>query len=178
MGTRSQIAKQIGPDAYRTVYCQLEGHLESQGAMLLEHFNTQGRVDQILDLGDLYRLFPKLEPDPSLPHTFDQPQKGVTLSYHRDGQCPDMDAKIETLEELGSAEDFIEFVYIFDQDQVWKYFQGGYLDEGLRDVKEDLEALENGIDVIKPPPFDFLDEFPEDWPEDDGPQEGMVMTGM
>lgn len=111
-------------------------------------------------------------------HSFDQPQKGVTLSYGRDGQCPDMDAKIETLEELGSADDYIEFVYIFDQDQVWKYFQGGYLEEGLRDVKEDLEALENGIDVIKPPPFDFLDEFPEDWPEDDSPQEGMVMTGM
>ena len=33
MGTRSLIAKQTGPDTYRAVFCQLDGHLESQGAI-------------------------------------------------------------------------------------------------------------------------------------------------
>ena len=31
MGTHSLIAKQIDTDTYRTVFCQMNGHLELQG---------------------------------------------------------------------------------------------------------------------------------------------------
>ena len=45
--TGSLIAKQIGPDAYRTIFCQIEGHLESQGDMLVKHFDTPEKVDEL-----------------------------------------------------------------------------------------------------------------------------------
>lgn len=81
MGTHSLIAKQIDTDTYRTVFCQMNGHLEFQGAMLLEKFSTPEQVDRILDLGDLYLLYPILEPDPALPHTLDSPQKNVSVAF-------------------------------------------------------------------------------------------------
>lgn len=158
MGTRSLIARQIGPDAYRTIFCQLEGHLECQGAMLLEHFNTPELVDQILELGDLYLLKPKLNPEPGCAHDLLNPAEGVTISYGRDLEDGAAPAEIHTLKELEEAGESIEFIYVFDQTGTWKYAQGSYLSDGLRDVKADLEALENGIDVIKPPPFDFVDD--------------------
>ena len=65
-------------------------------------------------------------------------------------------------------------VFIFNQDGVWKYFQGCYLDEGLRDVKEDLELLEQGVDVIKPPPFELDDLLDPDDPGE-APLSGMSM---
>lgn len=158
MGTRSLISRQIGPDAYRTIFCRLEGHLECQGAMLLKHFNTPELVDQILELGDLYILKPKLNPEPGCAHDLLNPAEGVTISYGRDLKDGAAPAEIQTLKELEEAGASIEFIYVFDQTGTWKYAQGSYLSDGLQDVKADLEALESGIDVIKPPPFDFMDD--------------------
>ena len=175
MGTRSLIAKQTGPDTYRAIFCQLDGHLESQGAMLLEHFNTPDQVDKLLALGDLYLLHPTLEPDPALPHNFESRQQDVTIAFHRDWGMDGMEAKDCTLEGLDSSDELIEFIYIFNQDSEWKYFQGCYLDEGLRDVREDLELLDQGVDVIKPPPFDLDDLLDPDDMGDDS-MSGMHMS--
>ena len=164
MGTRSLIAKQIGPDAYRTIFCKIEGHLETQGEILLQYYNTPEQVDKLLDLGDLYTLCPKMEPDPGLPHSYENPQDGVTIAYKRDWNCRLVDADVKTLEELDESGGMIEFIYIFNQNNEWKYFQGGYSEEGLRDVRADLQALEQGFDILKGPPFDFLDELLDDTP--------------
>lgn len=174
MGTRSLIAKQTGPDTYRTIFCQLDGHLETQGPLLLEHFSTAEQVDKLLALGDLYVLHPALEPDPAMPHDFESSQDGVTIAFHRDWGMDGMEAKDYTLEGLDSSDELIEFIYIFNQDSEWKYFQGCYLDEGLRDVKEDLELLDQGVDVIKPPPFDLDDLLDPDDPGE-APLSGMSM---
>ena len=48
------------------------------------------------------------------------------------------------------------------------------MDEGLRDVREDLELLEQGVDVIKPPPFDLDDLLDPDDPGE-APLSGMSM---
>ena len=172
MGTHSYIAKQIGPNQYRTVYCQLDGHLEYQGAMLLEHFSDPDRIDQLLDLGDIYLLEPKLDPDASRKHDCINHQDGVTVAFQRDADCTGVEARVMTLQELDNSDEFIEFVYIFNQNNQWQYFQGGYLEEGLRDVKADLQALEEGLDIIKPPPFDILGDLCEGVPEE------MTMDGL
>ena len=143
--------------------------------MLLEHFKTPEQVDKLLALGDLYLLHPTLEPDPTMPHNFESRQKDVTIAFHRDWGMDGMEAKDCTLEGLDSSDELIEFIYIFNQDSEWKYFQGCYLDEGLRDVREDLELLDQGVDVIKPPPFDLDDLLDPDDMGDDS-MSGMHMS--
>lgn len=56
MGTRSYIAKQIGDNQFLTIYCQLNGYPEHNGDLLVNHYNTPEKVDELLALGDLYYL--------------------------------------------------------------------------------------------------------------------------
>ena len=47
MSTRSYIAKQVGPDQYRTIFCHFDGYLEHVGAMLAGHYDTEEMVDVV-----------------------------------------------------------------------------------------------------------------------------------
>ena len=46
MSTRCYIAKQIGDNTYRTIFCHYDGYLEHCGAILLDAYNTPEKVDQ------------------------------------------------------------------------------------------------------------------------------------
>lgn len=141
ISTRSYIAKKIGEDAYLTIYCHADGYLTYNGAMLLDHYNTPERVDALLALGDLSTLQEKLEPDPNLPHSFDynKRQKSVTVAYGRDRGDSETEARVATLADLNDESNWTEYVYIFDENNKWKYFKTGQAENGLRDVHDDLE---------------------------------------
>lgn len=141
MGTRSYIAKQIGNDQYLTIFCHFNGYPEGNGAMLVQHYNTQERIDALLALGDLYYLREKIDPAPGTPHDHNNAQPGVTIAYHRDEGWSDCGATIKTLEEINDPGlDGIEFTYIFSQNGQWLYFPIGEAEFGIRNVKEDLDA--------------------------------------
>lgn len=108
----------------------------------IDHYNTPEKVDELLALGDLSVLNIKLNPDPSRPHSFDykERQKDVTVAYGRDRGEKDTESEIMTLAKLDDQNNWTEYVYIFTQNNEWKYFRSGHSQEGLRDVKEDLDA--------------------------------------
>lgn len=141
MSTRSFIAKQIGDDKYLTIYCHSDGYLSYNGAMLIDHYNSEERVDELLKLGDLSCLCKKLNPDPSEPHSFDywERQKDVTVAYGRDRGETGTEAREYTMAQLDAPDNWTEYVYIFNKDDGWKYFHSGHSDEGLRDIEEDLQ---------------------------------------
>ena len=83
MGTHCYIAKEVGPHQYRAIFCQLDGYLEEVGAKLAQYYDTEEMVDKLLDLGDIYSLAPKLDPDPNKPHEFLNRQPALQL--HSEG---------------------------------------------------------------------------------------------
>lgn len=141
MSTRSYIAKQIGEDKYLTVYCHNDGYLSYNGAMLIDHYNSEEKVDELLKLGDLSCLCEKINPDPSKPHSFDygERQKDVTVAYGRDRGESGTEAREYTMDQLDDPNNWTEYVYIFNKDNGWKYFHSGQSDQGLCDVEEDWE---------------------------------------
>jgi hypothetical protein len=162
MSTRSFIAKEIGDDQYRTIYCHNDGYLTYNGAMLLDHYNTPELVDRLLDLGDVSSLGPKLDPDQDKPHSFDynERQDGVTVAYTRDrGDNPkDTKADIMSMDELDDPQNWTEYVYIFTKDNEWKYFHANQSGDGLHDVKEDLENQYAHYGLSRPPEtYGFID---------------------
>lgn len=81
MGTRSYIALQIEEDEYLTIFCHYNGYPDDNGAILAEHYDKQEKVESLIQLGDLYFLRSKLEPNPDLPHNHSTPQPNVTIAY-------------------------------------------------------------------------------------------------
>ena len=180
MGTRSYIAKQIGDDQYLTIFCQLNGYPEETGATLVKHYDTPGKIDALLALGDLYYLREKLAPD-SGRHDFDTPQPGVTVAYQRDGDCSGWEATIKIFEELCEGDqDGVEYIYIYDTNGQWLYLPMNS-EAGLRHVKEDLEA--GTVHYSEPPDpsefdLDLEDEDDEEELEQIEPRKNLTMGGM
>ncbi len=152
MSTRSFIAKQIGEDKFRTIYCHNDGYLSYNGALLIDHYNTPEIVDKLLDLGDLSSLDLRLDPDPTKPHSFDyrERQDGVTVAYARDRGDRNVEAHTMTLSDLDSPENWTEYVYIFTENNEWKYFHANNSKEGLRDVADDLNKIYAQYGISRP----------------------------
>ena len=140
MATRSLIAKQIAEDKFRTIYWHWDGYLDHNGRVLLDHYNTPEKLDELLALGPISFLAPKLNPDPNIPHTFENPQQDVVQAYARDRGEEFHPAVELSFDELMDDRTWADYVYIFDQEGKWKYVQPWKEDKSLRDVKEDLEA--------------------------------------
>lgn len=193
ISTRSYIAKKIGEDAYLTIYCHADGYLTYNGAMLLDRYNTPERVDALLALGDLSTLQEKLEPDPNSPHSFnyDERQEGVTVAYGRDRGETGTEARVATLADLNDESNWTEYVYVFDENNKWKYFKTGQAKNGLRDVHDDLEKEYQQYDMQRPSGYyGFLDDEIADYLKsqipssenmdqgEDEEDQGMTMGGM
>lgn len=161
MSTRCYIAKQVGPDKYRTIFCHFDGYLEYVGALLAEHYDTEEKLDRLLDVGDIDVLYPKLDPDPDRPHDIESPQENVTRAYGRDYGDPDSEAKIKSLQELDDEEGWIEYVYVFTEDGQWKYFHNGQSQEGLHDLKSALDNMD-------------IDDESEEQPDEEEVFEGII----
>lgn len=141
MSTNCLIAKQVGNDSYLTIYCHSDGYPSDTGNMLLEHYNTPEKVNDLLALGDLSILKKKLSPNPTLPHSFSNRQKDVTVAYGRDRGEEDVEAKTLTLSQLDKQ--YMPYVYVFTKDNVWKCFETGQVKKGLCDLAECLNTSDN-----------------------------------
>lgn len=96
MSTNSLIGVQQSDGSIRAVTCHWDGYPEWVGAILQEHYNTEEKANALISLGDLSSLGMKLCPDkefdepqyqrdgPAVRHSFETPQKDVTVAYHRD----------------------------------------------------------------------------------------------
>ena len=131
------------------------------GAILAEHYDKQEKVESLIQLGDLYFLRSKLEPNPDLPHNHSTPQPNVTIAYNRDEGWSDCEAVHKTLDELNDPGEIgIEFTYIFTFEGRWIYFPTGEAELGFRDVKEDLDN-----DTVQYDSFFTEHENNMDWPD-------------
>lgn len=95
MSTRSLICEEIGEDKYKTIYCHWDGYLTHNGAMLLDHYNTKEKLEELLAIGNISELKPIINPEPNLPHSFDgEQQENVVIAYGRDGGEKNQESKI------------------------------------------------------------------------------------
>lgn len=98
MATRSIIGK-LNPDNTVTfIYCHYDGYPNGVGKTLKEHYLTEGKVNQLLELGDLSKLGEEI----GYQQKFDDRKthvKEFCLAYGRDRGEPDIDAQSISLDE-------------------------------------------------------------------------------
>lgn len=116
MSTHALISYKISNNEYKTIYVQNDGMLSSLGNKLLNYYNSNDKALALVNLGDLSAVYRLLEPTTST-HSFDKPEKDVTIAYHRDrGEdysvaILDNDSLIEWSKEWDISE-----TYLWDKD--------------------------------------------------------------
>lgn len=56
MASRSTIALKFKDGSYKQIYCHWDGEPEKNGRLLMDHYNNQDRIEELLQLGDLSKL--------------------------------------------------------------------------------------------------------------------------
>lgn len=163
MSTRSYILKEQDDGSYVGIYCHNDGYLTHNGAILIDHYNSKEKVDELLKIGNLSVLGSRVNPDPKRPHSFDfrSRQPGVCVAYGRDRGEKNQEAKVESLDMI-SNDAWIAYSYVFTKDGKWKYFESGEYDKDkeMKDVKQDIDKMfeEYGIDRPKDT-YGYYDEY-------------------
>ncbi len=132
-GTPCLIAKQIGEDKYLSIHCKIEGHLGSTGKLLANYFNTPEQVDKLLAHGNIYSVASKLDTE--------------HLKFKENGEP----ASIKSIEDIMEGETDIEYLYVFTQDNRWKYINLNTDEMELRDVADVLKANDEQVYDIHDP---------------------------
>jgi hypothetical protein len=82
MSIRSLIAIENSDKTIVAIYCHWGGAPENNGRILLEHFKKPEKLRELIALGNLSELHPRLHPIGK--HSFDKKEKGTTVAHHRD----------------------------------------------------------------------------------------------
>lgn len=135
MSTRSNIAHYNKETQTLTkIYCHHDGYMSYNGKILLEHYNTEQRVLELLKLGDLSSLNKYLSPEDYLKavedkkdllpnkysvddiksHSFDNGIDEICIAYGRDRKEENVSAVIKTVSfEKLEQELNEEYLYVF-----------------------------------------------------------------
>ena len=112
MATRSNIGMMLPDGNVKVAYCHYDGYPEGVGEILLESYKTPERVSELLSFGDMSYLALEINPKSDY-HSFDNPEKGVTLFYGRDRGESETDAKVYTMDEWHQNISCIDYIYLF-----------------------------------------------------------------
>ena len=134
MSTHSRIAVlQEKTGKVKSVYCHSDGYISGVGHTLLAYYNSYERANAIIALGGLSALHNNLDPLPEAPeayfigqgepeiiktHSYDRPQEGVTIAYHRDRKEKLQKQTYVSLEDFYEKGDLQRYNYLF-KDGKW-----------------------------------------------------------
>ena len=114
MGTRSNIGIQNEDGTIDFIYCHWGGYPSNNGQLLREHYDTAEKVRELVALGDISSL--KERATPVGPHSYDAPEKGVTIAYGRDRGEEDVATSTAG---VGSGIHHEEYAYLYAIGGVW-----------------------------------------------------------
>ncbi len=82
--TGSTIAALQSDGTIKSISVHNLGSLSGVGRILVEYYHNNEIINELIGLGNLSLLSSKLSPDNSRLHSFNSPQPGITIAYHRD----------------------------------------------------------------------------------------------
>ena len=118
MGTRSTIGILNDDGTVTSIYCHWDGYLDYNGRILTTYYTDEERVRELISLGSISSLGPKLNPSTDK-HDFDSPEDDVVVAYHRDrGEDlhVDTDESEESFRVRNLDDVFQEYTYFFKRE--------------------------------------------------------------
>ena len=117
MATRSRIAIETSDGSVESIYCHWDGYPDGVGATLIEHYKDHGKVQSLINLGDISSLGPKVKGSSS--HSFDNPEGDTTVAYGRDRGEKGVDKRLHPSVVGFFKGDIEEWGYLFTQEGEW-----------------------------------------------------------
>lgn len=154
MATRSRIGIENEDGTVSSVYCHWDGYPRNNGRILVTHYTDREKVKALIELGSISALKENVAPTEPLPdiigvrmlkefkvlpksvHTFDTPQDGVTIAYHRDRGEEFVNPRINSSIEAYAKSDYEEFGYVFTKDNEWLVVDGS-----IKSVRDILDGM-------------------------------------
>jgi len=148
MATRSRIGYEMKSGSIRHIYSHWDGYPSNNGKLLVQHYNTYGKIKQLIDGGDISSLGPEIGEK----HDFDDQtvRDRMTTFYGRDRGEEGTKAKVSKTKASyanPSRDGDIEFYYLF-KDGEWQVFDS-YGTKKWEPVKKVLgmEGIENEEEI-------------------------------
>jgi len=108
---------------YNTIYCHHDGYESYMYPMLAKNYGTEERARDLVSLGDASCIYERMVPSRESGHSFDNPEDGVCVFYHRDrGERWEQTAP-QVFTKTTVVNDFY-YVYIFEDGQ-WNAYKNG-----------------------------------------------------
>ena len=140
MATRSSIGIKNEKGEIRSVYCHYDGYPEWVGKVLVEHYDTTEKVEELLSLGALSSLGERVKPNENEEHSYENPVRDVTVAYHRDrGEELNEAITFKNIDEVKKLFDWSIYHYVFDNGEWYVYY---FKDEDRKLVKAVLKKEE------------------------------------
>lgn len=136
MATRSRIGIELENGTVKSIYCHWDGYISNNGKILLECYDRDKTLD-LVKLGDISSLGDQV--DPTGPHSFESPQHGVTVAYHRD-RGESLNYRTNKSVEDFFKSDYEEYGYVLGLDGRWLVAWHGRSPLDLeRDVRHEIQ---------------------------------------
>ena len=121
MATRCRIGLMLEDGTVKHSYCHYDGYPEGVGETLVQHYNTEDKVKELVSFGDMSYLASEIHPEGE--HNFDKPEQGVTVFYNRDRGETDVDSVTTSMDEYLSVQysSCIDYLYVFIGSNWWVY---------------------------------------------------------
>lgn len=153
MSTRSIIGIIRKDGSVECVNCYRDGYPHGVGKVLLKHYADQEKVEQLLELGDLYALKENTEPKNNTDHTIINPDKYTTIAYVRDGGEKNTQSKVfDSIQEFQNEfnNSWCEYAYLFDESK-----QKWYCNTTAVFNLDDMEELSSAIEKVIKESMDY-----------------------
>ena len=128
MSTRSRIGMEFtdenGTHMVKSIYCHFDGYPEGVGQKLMDHYQDREKVEQLIELGAISYIAPNVTP--SGPHSFDEPERGVVVAYHRDRGEEYFEPRVDGSVPLFVSSDVEAFGYVFTEEGEWLIANGSH----------------------------------------------------
>lgn len=118
MATHSYIGKQNQNGTITAIYCHFDGYPSHHAPILIQHYDTEQKVDELLSLGDLSTLGEKIGDK----QDFDNREYGQCCAYGRDRGEAGCEARVYTNEATFRGLEY--YVYLF-RDNKWHVSANG-----------------------------------------------------
>lgn len=122
MATRSRIGIENQDGTVSSIYCHWDGYPSHNGEILSLYYKERDRVQRLIGLGDISVLCENLSPMGD--HSFNSPEKGVTVAYHRDRGEDYNPPRIDSSVEAYFESDIEEWGYVFTLEGKWEWKAG------------------------------------------------------